>query len=160
MQAIDTAALDAIAARVLGVENPELIPFIAFSWDTRKAVKTPTKQTGGTGKREKPTQHVDVAPKMVVAERAHPVFRVESRQPSKNEKQQMRQAAIDELKAAYESNPNYEFEPDNYIAFATALAAGFRHLTKGETPLFLLDEDTLFQVENEDADCRNLRDLL
>ena len=165
MQAINSAALDSVAARVLGC-SPELVPFYAMGWDARDAVKEITPTNGGTGKARKSEEK-----KLVADSRPHPIFKVGRLPAAKLAKmqEQDKQARLVELEKQYQSSAvkdkqgnmvgGFEVEPTDYMGFAAQLGKAFREQT-GEIPLFLLDEDTLFQVMEEGAEVSNLRDLL
>ena len=155
MQAINTAALDTIAARVMGTENPDMVGFLMFDWDAKNAAKEVTPH----GQR-KATQQPDSCPH--VSQEPKPIFNLRKTAKAKveNIREMDRLARLEQLKQQYAENPSFEVEVPDHVQFGIKLAEAFRTHCKGEIPLFLLDEDTLFQVENEEADCRNLRDLL
>lgn len=134
MQTVDHAPLNAIAAKVLGTDNPEMIGFLMFGWDMKDAG---------------------------ITKDSVPVFSLhKNKRKKENNEQQARKEQLEKLKAAYEANPSHETEISDYVQFGIGLASAFRTHCKGEIPLFLLDEDTLYQVKEEGAECDNLSDLL
>lgn len=164
MQKIDSTALDNVAANILGC-SVEMVPFFAMSWDSRNATEI-TKTNGGTGKAKRASEK-----KIVNDSRPHPIVKVSPLPKAKLEemREKDKQTRLEELKAKYQAEGvkdkqgniigGFEIEPADYVNFATNLAKAFREQT-GELPVFLLDEDTMFQVECEGAKINNLRDLL
>lgn len=158
MQTVNTAALDQIAARILGV-SPEVMPFTMFSWDSRDAVEEPTY----VGKRVRLTDEPIEGKKKLCGDAApHPIFKVGKLPAEKvNELREKDKAErLEALKAAYASSGDFEVEVPDYTSFACEIAKAYRNHTNGQIPTFLLDEDTIFQVENEGAELLNLGDLL
>lgn len=133
MQVIDHAPLNAVAAQVIGTDNPEMIGFLVFGWDMKDAG---------------------------ITKDSVPVFSLRKNKCKKENDEQARKEQLEKLKAAYEANPSYETEISDYVQFGVGLANAFRTHCKDEIPLFLLDEDVLYQVKEEGASCENLRDLL
>lgn len=150
----------------MGTDNVDMLGFRMFGWDAKDAVVDLTPQTGGTGKRNKPAIPVEDAKKISL--KPAPMFslRKTPKDKVKNLQEADRLARLEELKLAYSSNPAFEIEPTDYVGFATELAKAYRNHTtdkknpKGLIPTFLLDEDTIFQVEEEGAEVNNLGDLL
>lgn len=165
MQAINQSALDNVAADVFGC-SADVLPFKMFSWDAKDAAKELTPQTGGTGKRVKPAVAIEDAGKITKESKPIFVLRKTPQDKAKGLAEAERANRVAELAKQYQENSTFEFEPSNYVEFATGLAEAYRRHTtdkqnpKGKIPTFLLDEDTIFQVESENANIHNLSELL